>query len=65
MDMQREFEILAVGNKKYYKLTTNLLNSYRFHTKALMLFAIIADRHNKYTEFFAEVLVSKSPTYSY
>ena len=61
----RGFVTLAVGDEKYYKLATNLLNSYKYNTKNFMPFAIIADRCNEYTEKFDKVVLLERATYSY
>lgn len=55
---------LAVGNEKYYRLAANLLKSYLRNTSAPFPFAIIADRHNKFTEQFDKVVLLEKPACS-
>ncbi len=69
------FMTLATGDEKYYIAAENLLKSYLlFHTQSSkynnkkndrLPFTILADRKNKYTELFDNVIILKNPTRSY
>ena len=59
------FVTLAVGNRKYYELAKNLLQSYKFHTKQALPFAIVCDKENEITELFDTVIILNNPSCSY
>ena len=63
--MTRGFVTIATGNERYYKMARNLLRSYRLSAKEPMRFAIIADRKNKYTDEFDDVVILENPTHSW
>lgn len=42
--MSYGFLTIATGDEKYYKMAANLLQSYRYFSKPLFPFAILADR---------------------
>lgn len=54
--INRGFFTLATGDEKYYKFANNLLHSYRLHNSDYP-FAILCDRHNKYTKDFDQVII--------
>ncbi len=63
--MTKGFCTLAVGDKAYYQLATNLLLSYRLHTKNPLSFAIICDHENEYTKLFDKVVILSHSSCSY
>ena len=63
--MQRGFVTIATGDERYYILARNLLRSYRQNTATPMRFAVIADRHNQYTEEFDNAVILDNPTNSW
>lgn len=66
MKKNKGFVTLAVGNERYYQLAVNLLRSYKYFAKnKLMPFAIVADRKNKYTALFDDVIILQNPSKSY
>lgn len=65
MRMTKGFITLATGEERYFKLAVNLLKSYRFFSKNPLSFAILTDRHNKYTEQFDEVILLPNARSSY
>lgn len=60
--MKKGFITIATGDERYYRMARNLLRSYRQNCSKHIAFAIIADRHNKYTEEFDEVVILENPT---
>lgn len=65
MDTTKGFVTVATGNEQYYILAYYLLLSYRYHSKSPMPFAILCDRHNRWTKDFDDVVIIESPSYSY
>lgn len=63
--MSQGFITLATGDDRYYKLAYNLLKSYHFRSSTHYPFAIVADRENKYTDHFDDVIIISNPTKSY
>lgn len=63
--MQQGFVTIATGNERYYRMARNLLRSYRQNCREQMRFALIADRHNEYTEEFDDVVILESATNSW
>lgn len=63
--MIQGFVTIATGDERYYRLARNLLRSYRHSSNAPMRFAIIADRHNAYTEEFDDVVIMNNATRSW
>ncbi|MBQ6178479.1 MAG: hypothetical protein IJK32_03050 [Bacteroidales bacterium] len=61
----RGFVTVATGKDWYYVLANNLLASYRYHSQNPLPFAIICDRHNKWTEDFDQVIVMDNPACSF
>lgn len=61
----RGFVTVATGKEQYYILASNLLQSYRFHTKSSTPFAILCDEHNGWTEDFDDVIILDHPAHSY
>lgn len=53
------FITIATGKPYYYQLAANLVQSYRYHTKQAMPFAILAEEENEYTALFDDVVVVK------
>lgn len=54
--MRKGFFTIATGDKKYYRLANNLLQSYRLHNSQYP-FSILCDRENEYTKDFDEVIL--------
>lgn len=63
--MTRGFVTIATGDDRYYRMARNLLRSYRQNCSQPVPFAIIADKRNKYTEEFDDVVILDNPTYSW
>ena len=63
--MKRGFITIATGDKHYYKLAANLLETYRFFAKNPLPFAIIAEKHNEYTEMFDDVIITNESKHSF
>lgn len=63
--MTRGYITIATGDKHYLKIAANLLQSYRFHTKKRMPFAIIAEEENEYTAQFDDVVLTNESTHSF
>ena len=64
--MSRGFVTIATGDERYYQMAWNLVRSYRDNANESMVkFAIIADRKNKYTEEFDDVVVLSNPSFSW
>jgi len=61
----RGFVTIATGAERYYKLAENLRYSYKLFAAEPLPFAIIADRENKYTSSFDDVIIIDRPTGSY
>lgn len=55
--MTRGFVTIATGDTRYYKMAQTLLRSYRQNCDKPMPFAIISDRHNRYTLEFNDVVI--------
>lgn len=62
---KRGFVTIATGHERYYKIALNLLRSYRQFTDYAYPFAVIADRENKYTAEFDNVILLKDASNSY
>lgn len=64
--MSRGFVTVATGDDRYYRMAWNLMRSYRDNAKdTVENFAIIADRENKYTADFDDVVVLSNPSFSW
>lgn len=63
--MTRGFLTLATGAENYYKLACNLLKSYKISSLNGSPFCILADRENKYTKLFDDVVVLENAKGSY
>lgn len=63
--MTKGFITLATGDERYFKMAINLLKSYRLFSDNPLPFAILADRHNQYTEQFDEVIILENAKCSY
>ncbi len=63
--MTRGFVTVATGDIHYYKIASELLHSYRFHSKNPLPFAIIAESENEYTAEFDQCLILKETHRSY
>lgn len=63
--MTKGFITLATGDERYFKMALNLLKSYRLFSDDPLPFAILADRHNQYTEQFDEVIILENAKCSY
>lgn len=63
--MQKGFVTIATGDERYYRMARTLLRSYRQTCTNPMRFAIIADRENKYTKEFDNIVILDNPTYSW
>ena len=61
-DMTRGFVTVATGRKEYYKLASNLLASYKYHTAKPMRWAILCDEENEYTRQFDDVVLPQRVT---
>ena len=46
--MTHGFITIATGDVQYYKMSVNLLHSYRWFSKTPVPFAILADQENEY-----------------
>lgn len=55
--MRQGFVTIATGDERYYHMALNLLHSYRQNCSQPMRFALIADRHNAFTEEFDDVVI--------
>ena len=53
--MTHGFITIATGDVQYYKMSVNLLHSYRWFSKTPVPFAILADQENEYTTEFDDV----------
>ena len=60
--MRQGFVTIATGDERYYRMARNLLRSYRLNCSEPMHFALIADRHNAFTEEFDDVVILENPT---
>lgn len=60
--MRKGFVSIATGDDRYYRMARNLLRSYRQNCSQPVPFAIIADKKNKYTEEFDDVVILDHPT---
>ncbi len=56
MSITYGFFTMATGKDLYYKLAANMYRSYKAHGGKLP-FAIVCDRHNKYTKLFDKVII--------
>ena len=63
--MTRGFVTIATGNEQFYRIATNLLQSYRFFSAAPMPFALICDRENEYSAEFDQTIILEDPDCSY
>lgn len=63
--MTQGFVTIATGDEQYYRLARTLLRSYRQNAQEPMRFAVIADRHNAYTEEFDDVVILEDPKNSW
>lgn len=63
--MRQGFVTIATGDERYYHMALNLLHSYRQNCSQPMRFALIADRHNAFTEEFDDVVILENPTNSW
>lgn len=63
--MSHSFLTIAMGDEKYYKMATNLLQSYRYFSKSPLPFAILADRENEYTAKFDDVMLLENAHCNY
>lgn len=59
MNNKRGFITIATGNRYYQQMAVNLLRSYRFHSKAPLPFAVIAEERNELTSLFDDVILLK------
>ena len=57
MSRTKGFLTIATGNEEYYKIASNLLRSYHMFCKTPLPFAILADKKNRYTERFDDVII--------
>lgn len=62
--MTKGFVTIATGREEYYKLASNLLASYKYHTTRPMPWAILCDEENEYTRQFDDVILLKDATRS-
>lgn len=64
---EKGFVTLAVGNTAYFRMASNLLDSYLFHTSESnrLPFAILTDKENEYTSRFDDVVLVDSLPASY
>ena len=56
--MTRGLITIATGNEHYFELAANFLLSYRFFAENPLPVAIIADKHNEYTQLFDDVIIT-------
>lgn len=64
--MSRGFVTVATGDDRYYQMAWNLMRSYRDNARdTIDNFAVIADRENKYTVDFDDVVVLSNPSFSW
>ena len=63
--MNKGFITIATGDERYFKMALNLLRSYRLFSKNPLPFTILADKQNKYTDEFDDVIILKNPKCSY
>lgn len=63
--MSKGFVTIASGRDAYYKMASNLLTSYRLHSKEPLPFTIVCDRENKWTEAFDNVVVRTDLSMNY
>ena len=63
--MTKGFVTIATGHERYYKLAVNLRRSYRQNCENPLPFAIIADRTNKFTDEFDDVVILDNATHSW
>lgn len=63
--MSKGFVTIASGGNAYYKMASNLLTSYRSHSKKPLPFTIVCDRENQWTEAFDNVVVRTDLSMSY
>lgn len=61
----RGFVTVATGRPKYYRMAYILLMSYRLASASPLPFAILADRKNRYTEAFDDVVLLEDAHRSY
>lgn len=57
MERTKGFITVATGKEEYYQLAENLLRSYRLFCDIPLPFAVLADRKNKYTAQFDDVII--------
>lgn len=57
MEQTKGFITVATGKEEYYQLAENLLRSYHLFCKTPLPFAVLADRKNKYTAQFDDVII--------
>lgn len=62
--MTKGFVTIATGREEYYKLASNLLASYKYHTRRPMPWAILCDAENEYTRQFDDVILLEDATRS-
>lgn len=62
---KRGFVTIATGQERYYKIAKYLLLSYRQFSAEPYPFAIIADRENKYTAEFDDVILIRDASNNY
>ena len=62
--MTRGFVTVATGREEYYKMASNLLASYKYHTAKPMRWAILCDEENEYTRQFDDVVLLQGVTRS-
>lgn len=63
--MTKGFITVATGNKYYYQLAYNLLQSYRFYSSTPCPFAIIAEEKNEFTSAFDIVIITQKAQRSF
>ena len=63
--MSKGFVTIATGDERYYRMARTLLRSYRQTSKVPVRFAVIADRENKYTAEFDDVVILENPENSW
>lgn len=57
MEQTKGFITVATGKEEYYQLAENLLRSYHLFCMTPLPFTVLADRKNKYTEQFDDVII--------
>lgn len=63
--MNKGFITIATGDERYFEMAVNLLKSYRLFSKNPLPFTILADKYNKYTDEFDNVIILENAKCSY